>query len=243
MVSERDVVMWLHEHGTVPLSQLYNHFKARFLPFGETEKKYLQDVIIKVAKQIIAGGSQYAMLKDNILSEYGLNKGGEDSSPPLGIGDGDGGAAAGEASHGSVRGGGGGTGGGGGDGGGSTSSGGGGSGAKPKRRDRLKDEDLPKWFVPGSHEDRAHHSQVRRVSDIFPIAYAERYDDTFYELKDYFDEQFPDEALKMDFAAREEALAIEQYPDREDHSRKLPKKTTFFITWRETSLPMHRLVK
>mmetsp|Transcript_19382 Transcript_19382/g.55845 ORF Transcript_19382/g.55845 Transcript_19382/m.55845 type:complete len:250 (+) Transcript_19382:255-1004(+) len=135
------------------------------------------DIIKKVAKLEVRTTGKYAMLKDNVLREYGLhtpngsdssapagnrgstsNEGSENSSLSLGIGDGVGsdevpagaGAAAGEASDGSVGGGGdgggtgGGTGGDGGGGGGSTSSGGGGSGAKPKRRDILKDEELPR---------------------------------------------------------------------------------------------------
>ena len=111
------------------------------------------DIIKKVAKLEVRTTGKYAMLKDNVLREYGLhtpngsdssapagNRGSENSSLSLGIGDGVGsdevpagaGAAAGEASDGSVGGG------------GSTSSGGGGSGAKPKRRDILKDEELPR---------------------------------------------------------------------------------------------------
>ena len=42
VVSERDVVMWLHEHGPdgVVLSQLTKHFQAKFPSFSDREKNY-----------------------------------------------------------------------------------------------------------------------------------------------------------------------------------------------------------
>jgi len=72
LLSERDVVMLLHEKGALALPRLIKHFKEVLPSFGAEEKKYLQDIIKKVAKLDKRADGSYAVLKDTTMHEYGL---------------------------------------------------------------------------------------------------------------------------------------------------------------------------
>jgi hypothetical protein len=69
-VSERDVVMLLHEKGAMSLKELTSYFKE--LNRLAEEKKQLQEIIKRVAKLDKRGGVAMAVLKEATIFEYKL---------------------------------------------------------------------------------------------------------------------------------------------------------------------------
>jgi len=69
-VSQRDVVMLLHEKGAMNLRELTSYFKE----FNKSadEKKHLQEIIKRVAKLDKRGGVAHAVLKEATIFEYKL---------------------------------------------------------------------------------------------------------------------------------------------------------------------------
>ena len=73
MLSEREVVLLLHENGgSLALPQLKKHFKEALPRFGGEEMKHLRDIVKKVAKLDKRADGSYAVLKDTTMREYAL---------------------------------------------------------------------------------------------------------------------------------------------------------------------------
>ena len=72
-VTEREVVMLLHENGNMPTKVLTTHFKA--FMHSQEERDYLKKIITKVAKIVKQGTGNVVTLTEETILNYKLNTG------------------------------------------------------------------------------------------------------------------------------------------------------------------------